>query len=358
MSSGTYQQTLLDHLVELRQRLFWVALTLVFASAAGYLILDQIIDVLMSPLATDQPLIYTSPAGGLEFLFKICLFFGFLLTIPVLLYHIIKFIEPMIFKQSVRSLITLISVSIILMVLGASFAYFVSLPAALHFLTGFNTDQLQALLSTNEYLSFVMIYVAGFALIFQLPLLMIFINRINPLQPQKLWSTMRYVIVISFIVAAIITPTPDPMNQALMAGPIIIMYIIGVGAVWLINRSKAVSVTDPDIDPSYFDNLTETASELRPETPVIGPSLCGANSTSVIDYSQANAELRTETSNLLDLTSRPRAKLQAAETVVDLPLVVPGAPLAPHIADSDSGPTVKPPLRPRIGSSHVLDPRS
>lgn len=118
--------------------------------------------------------------------------------------------------------------SVVLAIAGILFAYFVSLPASLHFLTTFGSGDIQAIITANEYFNFVLAYVAGFAILFQVPLVIMFINRMTPLPPKKLLGGTRYIIVISFILAAVITPTPDPMNQAIMAGPIIALYIFSI----------------------------------------------------------------------------------------------------------------------------------
>jgi len=126
----------------------------------------------------------------------------------------------------------------VLAAIGVLFAYFVSLPGALHFLTGMELKNIQAMLTVDSYLGFVMTYLIGAALLFQIPLLLLIINRFTPLKPGKLMKVQRYVIVASFIIAAVISPTPDIMNQLLFALPIIVMYEIGVVLVWLQNRGR------------------------------------------------------------------------------------------------------------------------
>jgi sec-independent protein translocase protein TatC len=126
---------------------------------------------------------------------------------------------------------------------GVLFAYFVSLPAALHFLTNFDLGNIQAMLTVDSYLSFVITYLLGAALLFQIPLLLLIINTMTPLKPSKLMKLQRYVIVGAFILAAVISPTPDIMNQTFLALPIIGMYQLGVVLVWLrnmkVNRADA-----------------------------------------------------------------------------------------------------------------------
>lgn len=136
-------------------------------------------------------------------------------------------------------------VSYALACLGMAFAYFVSLPASLHFLTTFgDSGDIHALITANEYFNFVLTYVAGFAILFQVPLIITFTNRVTPLPPKKLLGATRYVIVLSFIVAAIITPTPDPMNQAIMAGPIILLYLLSVCIVTLHPKRLKIAGTN------------------------------------------------------------------------------------------------------------------
>lgn len=222
------------HIEELRRRALWCIMALVIGGALGYRYQNEIIEWLVKPLG--QQLFYTSPTGGFDFLIKICLFFGFLLSIPVIIYNIIRFIAPAVPQHISYSTAKILIISVLLALCGISFAYFVSLPAALHFLNNFTNDQIQSLISAQEYFNFVMIYLAGFAALFQMPLLIAFVNKVTPLKPRSLMKKQRIVILVSFIIAAVLTPTPDPMNQTLMAIPIIGLYQTSIGVVWQENK--------------------------------------------------------------------------------------------------------------------------
>ena len=111
------------------------------------------------------------------------------------------------------------------MLSGLAVAYHSSLPAALHFLGAFGVGSVKSLISTDEYFSFVLRYLACFAS-FQLPLVMLLLNRMTPLSPKTLIKHSRYVIAASFIIAAVITPTPDPVNQTIAVSPIIVLYAL------------------------------------------------------------------------------------------------------------------------------------
>lgn len=112
------------------------------------------------------------------------------------------------------------------------------MPAALHFLSGFGSENIKALISTGDYFSFMSLYLIGFAVFFQLPLVMLIINTIKPLQPKKLVGYINYVILISFILAAVITPTPDVINQIIMALPPITLYLLSIIVIAAINMGK------------------------------------------------------------------------------------------------------------------------
>lgn len=229
-------KTISEHISELRRRALYCAIALLVGGIIGYKFQDKIIAWLTKPLG--ETLFYTSPAGGFDFLIKICIFFGFLLAIPVIMFNIMRFIAPAVPKYVTVKTGKILIISISLAILGAAFAYFVSLPAALHFLNNFSSKEIQSLISAQEYFNFVMIYIAGFAALFQMPLLIAFINKITPLSPAMLMKKQRVLILVSFIVAAVLTPTPDPINQTIMALPIIALYQISIIIVWRENRKQ------------------------------------------------------------------------------------------------------------------------
>lgn len=232
-------QSFAEHLSELRSRLASSFLFFIFGSVIGYLVHDQVLTLLTKPL--NQPVFYTSPSGGFQFVFQISLFFGFLVSLPIFVYHTVRFIEPALPKKYPRLLLTTLSASSVLLIFGMSFAYFVSLPAALYFLNKFSTDQIQALISTNEYFSFVTRYLVGFGLVFQLPLVLIAVNSVQIIPTKTLLKAERWVILASFILAAILTPTPDIFNQLIMALPLILLYQLTVILLWAVNRRRAFS---------------------------------------------------------------------------------------------------------------------
>lgn len=231
------QQTFEEHLQELYRRLVIVALVFVAACVVGYALREQLQAFLLHPL-NEQSLVYTSPAGGLNFVIKICLLFGFLVALPLLIYQILAFIKPAHHAISRRLLYTTLLLSSLLAFMGVAFAYYVILPASLNFLEQFATESIQSLITTDEYISFVLLYICGLAAIFQLPLVMSLAARITDVSVRSLFKASGYFILGSFIFGAIITPTPDPINQSLIAGPTILLYFLGVFVVYIQSRKR------------------------------------------------------------------------------------------------------------------------
>jgi sec-independent protein translocase protein TatC len=210
----------------------YIAASVLLFSVLAYFVQQQIVAFLLRP-SHGQQFIYTSPAGGINFLFSICMYVGIALSIPVIVYQVLCFLTPLIRTGTRRLLVRYSLFSTGLAAAGLAFGYFVGLPAALHFLGNqFTTKQIHALFTLQEYMSFLMIYLIGSALLFQLPLILLFINRIKPLSPPTLLGAERYVIVAAFVIAMIMTPTPDVFNQSLIAVPIILMYNLSVLLVW------------------------------------------------------------------------------------------------------------------------------
>ena len=236
-SDSTQELTFLEHVYELRKRLFWVVLSLIAASSVGYYLKDHLVNFIIAPLHGEK-LIYLTPGGGFSFIFTVCLYFGALLTIPVVMYHIYRFLQPVLGKASRRFICAIVLLSGVLAVAGAVFGYAVAIPGAISFLTTFAGDAVNPSLTAESYLGFVVAYILGLAALFQLPLLLFMFDHVRPFPPGALLSSQRFVIVGSFIAAAIITPTPDIINQMIVAVPIIVIYQLGAVAVFLRRQAR------------------------------------------------------------------------------------------------------------------------
>jgi sec-independent protein translocase protein TatC len=240
-------QTFHDHIVELRRRLLWVVVAVGLSTTVGYLIRKHLITILQRPLGA--PLYYNTPAGSFNFIFKLAFLVGFFITLPVVIYQLLRFIEPALPNKITRKLILkIISSSYILALAGIGFGYFYMIPMSLHFFAQYSSSQIRPLISANEYLSYIMGILITFALAFQIPLLVLFINRIKPIKPRRLLHYQRHVIVGSLVFALILPFTYDPISQFIVAIPIVIMYYLSIVVVAVANRRhRRPKVTSPPI---------------------------------------------------------------------------------------------------------------
>ncbi len=269
MQQGDQYQTFSGHLKELRRRFIWIGLVLVAGGIAGLVFNNQIQTIIIKPLG--QTLYYTSPVGGLGFSLQICLLVGIIAAAPVLIYQLLRFVQPVSTKITSKLMFVVLPSSLLLATMGIAFAYFISLPSALKFLTGFGSDSIHALITVNEYMTFVTAYLAGCALIFQLPLVFLLINRIKPLPPKSLTRLQKPVIIGSFIVAAILTPTPDPINQLIMVAPMILLFELSCFLVMMTNNTNNKNTSNiVDVPKPIFDS-TLAKESVEPVKPQVHP---------------------------------------------------------------------------------------
>jgi sec-independent protein translocase protein TatC len=247
---------LIEHLRELRRRFFYVAIFVIVGSGVAYALQQHIIAVLLRP-SHGQNFIYTSPLGGINFLFGVCLDVGLIVATPVIIYQVLAFIQPLMRDTTHKFLLFSSSAAGIVAVAGVVFGYFVGLPSALHFLLHqFTSIQIRPLITIQSYMQFVALYLLGSALMFQLPLILLIINRIKPIKPAGLFKYERHLIAGAFIVAFIMNPTPNIVGQLVVVGPIILMYQIGIVLIWAVNRSR---------DPVWLQQLIEKDAQRQAE---------------------------------------------------------------------------------------------
>lgn len=214
-----------QHLRELRNRFLAVALSLLAASAAGWVLREQIVELLLRPFP--QTLYYTTPAGGLSFLIKVSILFGLLVSIPILYYQLWAFIAPALPSLQRRFIRSVSFFSTVLFLAGISFSYFLLLPAALTFFNQFQEElSLAPLISGDAYFAFVTSYLLWFGVLFQIPVVFLILNKFGILERRHILQSFPYAGCASFLLAAFITPTPDPINQTMVALPILALFAL------------------------------------------------------------------------------------------------------------------------------------
>ncbi len=259
-----------EHIKELRTRFLYVIVSLGIAGAVCYVLRNPIIRFIQRPL--HSALYYTSPAGSFNFIIKICTILGVFLALPVIVYNIVKFIEPALPKKlSGKTIMRVTGTSFVLAIMGGAFGYYVIVPMSLHFFMSYSSTTVRPLITTSEYLSFVLNVLITFALIFQIPLMVLFINFIKPLDPRGILRYQKYIVVASLVIAVLLPFTYDPISQFVLALPILGSFYISVFLIKIVNRKKKVIVSN--VEPVLADELAmdQTAPEPipLPVTPIV-----------------------------------------------------------------------------------------
>lgn len=228
-------QTFNDHIAELKRRFLWVGLSIVVTAILGYVLREQMVAILQHPLGA--PLFYSSPAGSFNFIIKLSTGIGIFVAMPVIIYNLLRFIEPALPHRITKIFFAkIIGASFALASAGIAFAYYQMIPLSLKFFAGYSTAEIKPLISADEYLSYIMGNMIAFALIFQIPLLILFINWVKPTKPKQLLKYQRHVIVGAFGLAVILPFTYDPISQFIVAVPIVILFYLSAILLWVVNR--------------------------------------------------------------------------------------------------------------------------
>lgn len=225
------KQPFLSHLEELRKRLITSATAVGIGFAVCYFFSERIFLVLIDPLKAVMPegdhLIFTSlPEMFLTYL-KVALVTGILVTAPFLFYQLWLFIAPGLYKREKSLVIPFVLTSTVLFVGGALFGYFIVFPFGFEFFIGFSNEYIKALPSVKQYFGFALKLLFAFGVVFELPVIIFFLAKLGLVTPEFLKQKRKYAMLLTFVAAAILTP-PDVITQCMMAGPLIILYEIGI----------------------------------------------------------------------------------------------------------------------------------
>lgn len=216
--------SLVKHLEELRYRIIRSLLAVGVGSGIAYYFVDGIMHWLTLPVGK---LYYMQPSEAFFTYLKVAVAVGFLIALPVVFYHVWRFFLPALTRRE-RSVIALVvPVSVLLFFGGLAFSFFFVLPAAVKFFMGFGSTELEAMFSVDRYFDFVITFVLPFGFVFELPLVITILGKLGIVGSPFLGRHQRTVIFLSFIIAAIITPTPDVFTQSMLALPMILLYELG-----------------------------------------------------------------------------------------------------------------------------------
>lgn len=234
---------LIEHLIELRQRLFYAVLAVFVFFIACFIFADQIFNILVVPYEqaagenTNLRLIFTAPQEYFFVQIKIAFFGALFIAFPVIATQIYRFVAPGLYRNEQRLAKPLLVSATLLFYTGCAFAYFLVLPTVIHFIGMIMPEGVDQATDISKYLDFVLALFLGFGICFEVPVAVVILAAAGIVTPKQLASARRYVIVGAFVVAAVLTP-PDVASQLLLAIPMTLLYEAGLIAARLLVRER------------------------------------------------------------------------------------------------------------------------
>lgn len=229
----------LSHLEELRRRLIFSLIFFAVASVVSYFFSHQLLDFLTQPLRRYEAgtqLFFQRPYEAFLTHLKVAALAGLIISLPVFFMQGWLFVAPGLYAHERRTVSFLIFFSVVFFLLGAVFAYLVVIPWGLHFLLSFQTQSLKPLLGIGPYFSFLIGMVLAFGFLFDIPLILVGLVKLGVVRSQTLAKGRKWIIVGIFVLAAILTPSPDPVSQLLLAGPLLLLFEISLAVSRLTER--------------------------------------------------------------------------------------------------------------------------
>lgn len=232
------EMSLLEHLTELRRRVVVSLVAFVVAMLACWAVSDRIFDILTAPVVRLLPadadrLVFTSLTEPFVLYLKVAAVAGLFVASPVLIYQAWMFVAPGLYRRERSYAVPVVFASAACFLLGGLFGYKILFPIMAEFFLALGADFRQ-LLTVNNLFSFLLRTLLGCALIFEWPIVVFFLARLGLLTAGGMWRNFRYAILIIFIVAAVVTPTPDFATQTILAIPMLLLYVAGIGIAWAV----------------------------------------------------------------------------------------------------------------------------
>jgi sec-independent protein translocase protein TatC len=237
------KMSFLEHLDELRRRIVYALLSIVAGFIVACFFIGRIFDFIMTPmyavLPKGQTLIFTEPTEALMLYLKMALLVGVLVASPGVMTQVWLFVAPGLYANEKKLAIPFVVMSSFFFIAGAVFSHYVVFPLTWQFFQSFSSDKLSFMPRIEPAFGLYVKLMLTFGLIFQMPTLVLFLARLGIITARFLVRNMKYAILIMFIIGAVLSPGTDPVGQALMAGPMFVLYLISIGLAWIFGKKKA-----------------------------------------------------------------------------------------------------------------------
>jgi sec-independent protein translocase protein TatC len=234
----------MEHLGELRVRIVRSLIALLVGLLIAFPLSQRLVDFLAGPIQrTGHSLVFLAVTEAFWVQMKVALIAGLFLASPAILWQVWRFVSPGLYAHEKKYAVPFVLIGSVLFLGGGAFSLGVVTPYAVQFLLSYARPGLTPMISIGSYIDFLLKFTLAFGLVFELPLAITLAARLGLVTPRALARNRKYAILGAFVAGAILTPTPDAFNQALMAGPLIILYEIGIIAARLFaRRPKPVTV--------------------------------------------------------------------------------------------------------------------
>lgn len=247
---GEVRASFFDHLTELRIRLVRALLGVAVGVAVAGWFSERIFRYVMQPVLEALPegqrvLNYTSSLEPFVVYLKVSLYGGLFLAAPWVLFQLWLFIAPGLYKREKTLVIPFVAIGTLLFYCGVAFTYFVVMPFAFPALTSIAGPDMRPLLTMREQLTLVLAMMLGFGVVFEIPVIIAFLSMIGLVTPEFLSKYRRHAAIVNVILAAILTPTGDPLNLFLMAAPMIVFYEVGIIAARIVGKKRKAAEAAP-----------------------------------------------------------------------------------------------------------------
>ena len=223
---STVEMSLIEHLIELKNRFIIIGVCVTIATVGAFVFYQQWMQIALWPL-NGHELQAITPAEKVMAYFKVSFVVAIAASMPIIMYQVWRYVAPGLTRAERRWIVAFVPGATVSFIAGIAFAYFALMPAALTFLLGFGDDEIKVVPTISSYIDFITHLLVAVGGIFQLPLIMFILTKVGIINPAKFGSWRRYVVVLAFIVGAIVTPTPDPFNQLLVAVPVMLLFEFG-----------------------------------------------------------------------------------------------------------------------------------
>ncbi|MFC1992372.1 twin-arginine translocase subunit TatC [Chloroflexota bacterium] len=229
--------SVLGHLKELRQRLIKSVIAIAITTVISFIFAPQIFEILKAP-AGDINLIFIEMTEMIGAYMRVSLACGLILAMPYIVYQFLMFISPALTRKEKRSVFLIIPWIALMFAGGVAFGYFILIPPTTKFLISFGSDIATPQIKIGNYISIVSRLLLGIGIVFLTPVVTTFLSRLGVITPNWLASKRKGAVIFAFILAAIITPTWDPINQTLVAAPLIVLYEMSIWLAKLLGKKK------------------------------------------------------------------------------------------------------------------------